>query len=202
MGTMIERTAAIQAGGASRRMGRDKGLVRLAGIPLVERVLAQVDGLIDQIIITANDAESYRYLGLPIARDKRPGAGALEGLRTALANASGERVLVVGCDMPFLNPELMALLLDLADGFQAVLPRWDERLQPLCAVYQRSCLHAIERSLASGQKRMIAFHDQVDVRIVGEDEVATFDPDGLSFFNVNTPEDLAAAERILTSRGR
>lgn len=196
---MIKQTTAIQAGGASRRMGRDKGLVQLAGMTLIERVLARVDGLTDQVIITTNDPGSYRYLGLPIAQDERPRAGALEGLRTALANADGEYILTVGCDMPFLEPRLLAYLLELGTGAQAVVPRWGDQLQPLCAVYHRSCLKAVEESRTKGKKRLIAFHDRVDIRIVDQEEVLAFDPLGLSFFNVNTPEDLAAAEEILAA---
>lgn len=199
MKTNPERTAAIQAGGNSQRMGRDKGLVQLAGLPLVERVLARLEGLTDQVIITTNAPDSYRYLGLPLAEDQRPRAGALEGLRTALANAGGDRVLVVGCDMPFLEPKLLGYMLALEVDAQVIIPHWAGRLQPLCAVYHRTCLPAVEAALAAGEKRLISFHGQVDIHILDRAQVASFDPDGLSFFNVNTPQDLITAEAILAS---
>jgi molybdopterin-guanine dinucleotide biosynthesis protein A len=195
---MIERSAAIQAGGASSRMGRDKGLVLLDGVPLIERVLETVQPLVEDVLITTNAPDDYRYLALPLAQDDHPAAGALEGLRTALRHASGELVLVVGCDMPFLERNLLSHLLAPGGDWDVVVPRWDDRLQPLCAVYRRrTCLAAVEDSLHRGDRRLISFHGAVRVRVLEPAEVRRLDPAGMSFFNVNTPEDLESAEAIL-----
>ena len=197
--TPTERTGAIQAGGASSRMGRDKALIPLAGKPVIEHVLAAVSDLAAEIIVTTNEPEKYRFLDLPLYQDENPVAGALEGLRTALDAASGQRTLVVACDMPFLATPLLSHLFEQSIAADVTVPRWNDRLQPLCAVYSAACLPAIEASLAAGQKRMISFHDQVRVKVIEEAVVARFDPEGLSFFNLNTPEDLARAERLLAS---
>lgn len=194
----------IQAGGQSSRMGVDKGLVPLAGRPMIEHVLARVAGLGAETLITTNNQDEYEYLGLPMASDEEPGAGALPGLRTALRAAQGETVLVVACDMPFVNRLLLEHLLSLSREADVVVPRWKDRYQTLQTVYARKkCLKAVDEALAQGERRMISFYPQVLVRHVPPEEVEEYDPTGRSFFNVNTPEELAEAERFLAElRGR
>jgi molybdopterin-guanine dinucleotide biosynthesis protein A len=194
-------TIAIQSGGQSRRMQRDKGLVPLNGRPLIEHLLERVRPLGDEILITTNQPQDYAYLGLPMAADETPGAGALAGLHTALKAALGERVLVLACDMPFVNVPLLKHLLELSVDVDIVVPRWQDILQTLHAVYRRSaCLPAIEQVLEQGLKRVISFYPQVEVRDISEQEILRFDPGGLSFFNVNTPEELQEAEEIIYSQ--
>ncbi len=190
----------IQAGGRSSRMGTDKGLVRLGDRLMVEHVLAATDGLADERLITTNNPAGYAYLGIPLVGDEQPGAGALPGLQTALAAAQGELILLVACDMPFLQRPVLQKLLALADGQDVVVPRWDGQLQTLHAVYRRQpCLSAVAAALAAGQKRMISFYDQIRVRAVGVEELAGLGDLSLTFFNANTPEELAQAEQILRS---
>ncbi|MEW6569361.1 MAG: molybdenum cofactor guanylyltransferase [Chloroflexota bacterium] len=192
-------TVAIQAGGRSRRMGRDKGLVPLAGKPLIQHLLDRVAGLGDEILVTTNRPDDYAFLGVRLASDPVPGAGALAGLHTALEAARGQTVIVLACDMPFVSRPLLEHLLKLArqGEAQVVVPRRGREYEPLHAVYARACLAAIEAAQAAGEGRMISFFSRVRVAAVEEDELVRYDPEGLSFFNVNTPEDLAQAERIL-----
>ncbi len=190
-------TLAIQAGGQSRRMGRDKGLVRLGGRPLVAHLLDRLSGLADEVVVTTNQPEAYAFLGVRLAGDSVPGAGALAGLATALGAARGDRTLVVACDMPFVRLPLASHLLALAADHDAVVPRRAGEFEPFLAVYARACLPALQACLAAGQRRMISFFPSVRLRPVDDDELRLLDPDGLSFFNVNTPEDLLEAERIL-----
>jgi molybdopterin-guanine dinucleotide biosynthesis protein A len=191
----------VQAGGQSSRMGEDKGLVPLAGKALIEHVLDRVKDLGDETLITTNNAEGYAYLKMRTAPDRVPGAGALNGLRTALAASRGEFALVVACDMPLLNRNLLRYLVSRAPEGDVVVPRWDDHFQTLHAVYRRRpCLEAVERALKENRRRMIGFYDDVRVVQVPSDLVARFDPDGLSFFNINTPEDLMAAERLLSQQ--
>ena len=96
-------TAVIQAGGRSSRMGRDKALVPLNGVPLIEYVLEGVQDLVDEVLITTNHSQGLRYLNLPLVADRHPGAGALHGLLTALEAAQHDHVLVLACDMPFVD---------------------------------------------------------------------------------------------------
>src|SRR3989337_991257 len=116
-------TVAVQAGGRSSRMGEDKALLQLDGIPLIERLLQRVSGLGDEILITTNRPQDYQYLGLRMASDPEPGAGALHGLRTALEAARGQTVLVLACDMPFVSRPLLEHMLQLAEAADLVVPR-------------------------------------------------------------------------------
>lgn len=189
---------AIQAGGESSRMGQDKALVPLAGRPMIEHVLTRIQGLGEEILVTTNQPDAYEKLGVALASDAEPGAGALPGLQTALQAAHGDTVLVLACDMPFVNRLLLEYLLSLAEEADVVVPRWDGRYQTLHAVYARKkVLRAVERVLDEGERRMISFYPYVRVHTVSPEKIAEFDPKGRSFFNVNTPEDLAEAERFL-----
>jgi molybdopterin-guanine dinucleotide biosynthesis protein A len=190
-------SVAIQAGGRSSRMGEDKGLIALGDRPMVEHVVERVSGFGDEILITTNHPDRYAYLGLPTAGDNEPGAGALPGLRTALAAARGATVLLVACDMPFLNRHLLAHLLSLAPAADVIVPHWDDRFQTMHAVYARQpALRAVRAALDRGERRMISIYDDLNVLPVEAEQVARFDPEGKSFFNVNTPEDLLLAEAL------
>jgi molybdopterin-guanine dinucleotide biosynthesis protein A len=191
-------TIAVQAGGKSSRMGEDKALIRLAGIPLIERVLARIDGLADEILITTNRPETLTHLNLRMVGDEIPGAGALHGLKTALVAARGEVVLVLSCDTPFVSRELLEHLLSRAHETDAIVPKHGDKYEPLQAVYNRArCLPAVEAALISGERRMVSFYSQVHVLPIEEHVLTELDPSGLSFFNVNTAEDLERAEQLL-----
>jgi molybdopterin-guanine dinucleotide biosynthesis protein A len=192
-------SVAIQAGGGSARMGRDKALVPLAGRPLITHVLERAAPLGDEVLVTTNSPGDYASLGVRLVPDERPGAGARAGLQTALRAAQHEVVLVLACDLPFVCAPLLEYMLDLAAQADAVIPRWHGELEPLHAVYRRACLPAVDRALAEGRQRMISFLPDIRARIVAEDQVAAFDPRGLTFFNINTPDDLQTAERIIAS---
>ncbi len=189
----------IQAGGRSSRMGQDKGLLPVGGVPIVERIADCVAGIGEEMLVVSNTPERYLHLGLPIVSDEVPGAGALPGLRTALQAATGDYVLLVACDMPFLNRELLCYLLRQTEGVDAVVPMWNERFQTMHAVYAREPgLVAVDKALDRGDQRMISTFKDLRMQVVPAADVARFDPEGLSFFNVNTPDDLARAEQIWT----
>lgn len=190
-------TVAIQAGGQSQRMGQDKGLVLLHGRPLVRHILDRVADLGDEILITTNRPQDYAFLGVRLASDETPGAGALVGLRTALQASHGDKVLVLACDMPFVSRPLLVHLIGLAPQADVVIPRSAGQYEPTHAVYDRSCLAEIEISLAAGDMRMVGFLPRVRVLTVEDDVIDRLDPSRRSFFNVNTPEELALAERLL-----
>jgi molybdopterin-guanine dinucleotide biosynthesis protein A len=191
-------TVAIQAGGQSHRMGSDKGLLLLAGRPLIEHMLIRVKGLGDEILITTNQPQNYSFLGVRIVSDTVPGAGVLIGLHTALSAAQGEYVLALACDMPFVSRPLLEYMINMMPRADVVIPHHSGNYEPLHAVYNKhNCLPAVEAALEAGKNRVISFFPSVQVTIVGATDLIRLDPQGLSFFNINTPEELDQATRIL-----
>lgn len=189
----------IQAGGESRRMGKDKALMPFLGKTLIERVIERLSGIADELLVTTNKPESYAFLGLLLAQDLIPGRGALGGLYTALSAASYPLVAVVACDMPFASASLLTfqrdLLLQL--GFDAVIPRTAGGTEPFHAIYDRaSCLPAVQAAIQADKWRVDAWFARANVRLLAPEETHPHDPQGLAFWNVNTPEDLAEAETI------
>ena len=189
-------TVAVMAGGKSSRMGTDKSFVPLLGKPLIEHVLERVEGLGDDVIVITNRPESYAYLDLPLFRDIHSGHGPLGGLHTALSHAGHPHVLVVACDMPWLSRPLLTYMLSLRAAADVVAPRWQERPEPLHAIYSKSCLEPVEKKLKAGQLKLTSFYSLVVVRFLGPDEISRLDPGGRSFANVNTPGDLARASKL------
>lgn len=189
---------AIQAGGESRRMGRDKALMPFLGRPLIQRVLERITPIADEVLVTTNNPEDYRFLGLPLFPDLKPARGALGGLYTALSSAACEAVAVVACDMPFASGALIeaASRLLVEEEADVVIPDSGDGLEPLHAVYRRkTCLPAIESAINADKWRLISWFPQVKVRILQPDEIKLHDPSGLAFWNLNTPEEFAEAER-------
>ena len=194
----------IQAGGESRRMGRDKGLAPFLGQPMIVRLAARLQPLADELLLTTNQPEAYAFLGLPLFSDLAPGMGALGGLYTALSAAVHPLAAVVACDMPFASPELLAALRDklLDGGYDLAIPRSPAGLEPFHAVYRReTCLPHIQAALQGGKRRVDAWFGAVQVWESSPQENLRYDPHQLAFLNVNTPEELAAAEQIAVQVG-
>ena len=186
----------IPARFASERLP-GKPLMEIAGKPLIQHVLEGVEGLGDDLLVTTQRPQDYAFLGIRLVRDRLPGAGPLSGLHSALENARYNTLLLVGCDMPFLCRPLLAHLLSLSPLADVVIPQPGGLYEPLHAVYRRTCLPPVERAIASGEKRMISFFPHVKVQPLGREELERFDPQGRSFFNINTVQDLAIATAIL-----
>jgi molybdopterin-guanine dinucleotide biosynthesis protein A len=192
-------TVVIQAGGDSRRMGQDKGLLPFLGRPLIERVMERVRPLADDVLITTNRPEGYGFLGVPLFGDQIPGRGALGGLYTALFVAQQPLVAVVACDMPFVSAPLLAAERDLLEqtNSDAVVPRTEGGSEPFHAVYRRvACLPAVDSVLKAEKWRVDAWFDLVRLRWLQPEEALAYDPQGRAFWNVNTPEEFRQAEAL------
>jgi molybdopterin-guanine dinucleotide biosynthesis protein A len=195
-------TVCIQAGGQSSRMGEDKALKPFLGRPLIQRVVERLSPIADEVIVTTNRPEEYRFLDLRLVSDLRPGRGALGGLYTAIASASRPAVAVVACDMPFASPGLLraASRILIEEEVDVVIPRSEEGYEPLHAIYRReTCLPAIEAAIEADQWKVIAWFPQVKVRVLTPAEIQRYDPSGLAFWNVNTPEEFSKAESLAHS---
>ncbi len=184
-------SAVVLAGGHSRRLGTDKAFLKLAGRPLVERVVRRLVELSDDLIVVADVADRYQALELPVrlVSDRVRGMGSLMGVYSGLGAARYRYALVVACDMPFLNAALLQYMIPLAAGYDVVIPRLNGMLEPLHAIYGQTCLPHMARLLEEHSRKITAFLDSVKVRFVEEDEIDEFDPRHLSFLNVNTLED-------------
>ncbi len=192
---------AIIAGGQSRRMGRDKAFVQLGGKALIEHVIERSAELgQEETLLIANRPEEYRHLGLPMFGDILPGAGALGGIYTALARARGEAALVLACDMPFVNPDLLRFMVSRLDKeTDIVVPRVAGYPQGMHALYRKTCLPAIKGQLSAKRLKIIRFYDQMRVSYLDEADCAPYDPAGLSFTNLNTPAELERARQCLSA---
>ncbi len=189
-------TLAIQAGGKSSRMGKDKALMPFRGVPLVQYVMDRLSPIADEIIVTTNVPENYRFLDVPLYRDIRPDRGALGGLYTALSFAKNDLVAVVACDMPFASDQffLTASKLIVTRGADIIIPKTEYGYEPLHALYRRdACIPPIEAALDADKWKVISWFDQVKTHALSLEETARFNPDGLTFWNLNTPEDFAKA---------
>ncbi len=191
-------TVVIQAGGQSSRMGEDKALKPFLGRPLIQRVIERLTPIADEMIVTTNRPAEYGLLNLRLVSDLKPGRGALGGLYTALASAKSEFVVVAACDMPFVSKNFFegASRLMVEEEADVVIGKTDEGHEPFHALYRRAvCLSAIEAAIEADQWKVIAWFPQVKVKIVSPDEVRVFDPSGLCFWNLNTPEEFKEAEQ-------
>jgi molybdopterin-guanine dinucleotide biosynthesis protein A len=191
----------VLAGGQSRRLGRNKALEKIGGVPLIERAVGALGQLSDDLVIVTNDPALYGGLGARLIGDVWPGMGSLGGIYSGLREARYERALVVACDMPFLNLSLLRFMVELAQDYDVIIPRFDGYLEPLHAIYSRACLGPIEAQLAEADLRIINFLSQVRVYYLDEATLGAYDPQHLSLFNVNTPADLKRARALAAGRG-
>ena len=187
----------ILAGGKSRRLGTDKALLEFEGQPIIGRVLKRLRRLSDDVIIVAKDTAAYAQFGARLATDVYPGHGALVGLHAGLRAARHPSALAVACDMPFLDLRLLRFMIVAGKAYDVVMPRIGGLPEPLHALYRvERCLPAIEQSLDSGQFKMTSFLPRLRVRYLEQHEVDLLDPERLSFFNVNTPEDWQRGQEL------
>ncbi len=188
--------AAILAGGSARRMGGiDKAALDVGGRTIADRQLAVLRDIASPVFVVGGDAARWPA-GVRVVPDAIPGAGALGGIYTAILASPKERVLVVGCDMPFLSRRFLELLAGTHDA-DLVIPRSPRGYEPLCAVYTKACADGIGIRIARGELHAAVRPDGLRVREIGPDVLAAYDPDGLLLANVNTPHDYA---RIVSLR--
>jgi molybdopterin-guanine dinucleotide biosynthesis protein A len=196
----LEVSCIILAGGKSVRLGHDKILEKIGSTSLLEQVISQVDPLSREIIIVTAKERSFTQLAdnpkIKTVYDVFPGQGSLGGIYTGLLKSNSQYNLVVAADMPFLNRKLLGYMIEMSQGFDFILPKVKNWFEPLHAVYSRNCLKSIEHILNKGNKVIVELFDYVKVRYIEAEEIDRFDPQHLSFFNINTLEDLERAKRI------
>ena len=189
-------TAVILSGGNNSRILADKGFLRVGKKTIVEREIAVLSMIFSPIIIVTNSPERYRNFPVELSSDLIPEKGPLGGVYSGLAASRDEYNFVVGCDLPFLNPALITYMKNSAPGYDLVVPEVNGLLEPLYAFYSRNCLPAIRVSLEQNELSIRSFFSKVKLRYVRKTEIDNFDPRGITFFNVNTREDLKQAREI------
>lgn len=195
-----DMTGVLVAGGKSRRMGRDKRFLELDGQPLLQRALSVLQGLFPEVLVAvAEPLPQLTGQGCRMVLDLIPNCATLGGLYTGLFFATHPRVFAIGCDMPFLNQEVVKRLADRDPQADVVMPRLATGLQPMHAVYSKACLPHLER-MAKEQRLKVQNLAEVaglTVKLVPEKDFLDLDPQLLSFFNINTPADLEFARKLL-----
>jgi molybdopterin-guanine dinucleotide biosynthesis protein A len=195
-------TSIVLAGGGSSRLGGNKALQIVGGKSLLQRVIERVTLISDQILVIGSPHQCGfpADSGIEYREDLYPGKGPLGGIYTGLLASKSVYNLVVACDLPFLNVELLRYLIRLSPGFDAVVP-WVGKVQPLHAVYSKNCLDAMKVQVEHNLLKISRFLDSVNVRYVEETECRSIDRQLLSFFNVNSRADLARVNRLAEDIG-
>ena len=186
---MESLAAIILSGGFSSRMGTDKGLVLFKGKPLIERTLTLARNFTETILIIAN-TDGYEQFGYPVYKDIMKEKGPLGGIHAGLTHSNSNRNLVLACDMPLLNHELITHVLETDSGELVAVPRHDGQIEPLCAVYRKACLDQIEMRIHSSDLSLHGMIKSTSVKYLDMDENLPFYSPYL-FSNVNTVEELA-----------
>ena len=201
----MEISGIVLAGGKSLRLGHDKVLEKIGDTTLLERVVSHIDQFSKHIIIvTANERTFVPLANRPkvkIVSDILPGQGSLGGIYTGLVSSGSFYNLVVAADMPFLNENLLRHMIEKSEGYDFILPRVNGLFEPLHAIYSRNCIEPIKKIFGQGKKVIIELFNHVKVRYIETEEVERFDPKHLSFFNINTREDLELAKQIVEGAG-
>ena len=190
-------TGVIQAGGKSTRMGGEpKALMELGGKRIIERIVDVVCSELSDLLIVTNTPELYAFLGLPMVPDVFPDHGSLGGIYSGLKAANGDAAFTVACDMPFLRPEVVKLVVSHAGEADVVIPKVGDQLETLHALYSKACLPHMEEMLRAKRFKVIGFFPNVKVLEIPEAEVGRLADPSICFMNVNTPEELARARAL------
>jgi molybdopterin-guanine dinucleotide biosynthesis protein A len=183
----------LLAGGKSSRMGRPKALLPFGGEPLIVHIVRALERMFADTVIVAAPEQQLPDLPATLVRDEVAYQGPVGGIYYGLKAATGKFCFVTSCDVPFLNPSLISHLASQISHYDVVVPFWEDRFQPLHAVYRTSVLPLLKEQLDRGELRPVYLFDKVETCKIEEDAIRRFDPEGLSFFNMNTPDDYERA---------
>jgi molybdopterin-guanine dinucleotide biosynthesis protein A len=186
-------TGIVLSGGENRRMGLDKAFLKIAGIPMIERVLRSLQSVCRDIIIVTNRPHLCAVYGVSVATDAFDKRGPLTGIYSGLLRSTEEHNIVVACDMPYLSPPLLAYMATQAPGHDVVVPMINGLYEPLHAVYNRGLVPVIEEQIRRDQQQIRKLFANARMRCITEQEIDRFDPERKSFKNLNTPKEYEEA---------
>lgn len=188
-------TGIILSGGKSTRMGENKALIKVDGIPIINRIHNLFRKLFQEIMIVTDQKEIFSHLDATFYEDLLPNCGVLGGLYTGLFFSSFKYSFCVACDMPFLRESVIEYLIKNIQGQDGIVPKTNDGLQPLHAIYSKSCLEPIKFIIDQGNYKIIDFYKMVHIKFIEEEEFFSLDPSMESFINVNTPEELVLIKK-------
>ncbi len=200
---MTKTTGIILAGGKSSRMGTNKALLTIEGKTVIERIIRQMEQVVDECIIVTNHFQDYEFLQLPMVEDKVKDKGPLAGIEAGLTASKTEKNLIVACDMPFISIELGKYLLTLLESHQAAVPEIDARLHPLFAAYRKTIVPAVTQSLSENNLRIRQLLHTIHVKIVTNEELESLGilSHDQYFFNMNHPNEYHKAIEFVKTKG-
>ncbi len=190
-------TGVVLSGGENSRIPFIKGFLTVDGKTIIERALYALSKVLGRVVISTNEPERYFPFGVPLIGDIIPEKGPISGILSVLTATGEDAIFVVACDMPFVNEDLVRYIAgvydkqrrDVSEAVDAVIPVFEGKVEPLFGVYTRSVVEAIETTILTGRKGLIALLDSLNVRYITDEEVRAIDPSGMSFVNINTMED-------------
>lgn len=179
--------------------GEPKALMELGGKRIIERIVEVLGSVLPDLLIVTNTPELYAFLGLPMVPDVFPDHGSLGGIYSGLKAAQGDAAFTVACDMPFLKPQVVRLVVSHTGEADVVIPKVGDQYETLHALYAKACLPHMEAMLRAKRLKVIGFFPQVKVLEIPEADVARLADPYVCFMNVNTPDELARARVLLPS---
>lgn len=189
------------AGGKGLRLGREKALEWIGQQRLIDRVIKSLKEVCQEILVVTSQAQFKKLesanIDEKIVVDLFPGKSAIGGIYTGLRSTTTFYNLVVACDMPFLNSKLIRYMIDNASGFDVVVPKINENVEPLHAIYSVNCIQIIEQLLSKNKLAVLEIIKSAKTRHISSIEIEKFDPGLISFFNINTPDDLVTAAKLV-----
>ena len=198
--TIADATAVVLAGGKSSRMGRPKALLQFDGEPLIAHIVRGLGRVFTETVVVAAPDQELPPLAVALVRDQVAYQGPVSGIYHGLKAATKEVCFVTSCDAPFLNLALISHLLAQIPDWDVVVPYWQERFQPLHAIYRTSVAPLLKDQLERGELRPIFLYDKVRTLKIHEDEILRLDPDGFSMLNMNSPADYEVALQLWSKR--
>ncbi|MEQ8201813.1 MAG: molybdenum cofactor guanylyltransferase [Syntrophomonadaceae bacterium] len=192
----MNTSGVILAGGKSSRMKFNKAFAEISGRPVINIIVDKFVALFDEIIIISNEPGLYVHLGVPVYTDVYPHMGPVAGIHSALYHCRHDSAFVMGCDVPFMNMDLVRMMISRLNGYDSVVPRLDNQLQPLAAVYSRRCLPVLTNCLQTNRVKLIRIFDELNALEITRSEIEQFGVAEEMFLNVNDIEALNLAAQI------
>lgn len=191
--------AVILSGGLNSRMaGQNKAFLEVGGRSILNRLMSRLKPIFEEILLVTREPQAYAHIPVKVVEDLYEDRSSLTGIHAGLVHARADFAFVVPCDTPFLQPAVIRLLLNALDPeLDVVVPLVEGHYEPLCAIYSKRCLPAVEAQLDCGDYKIFNFFDRVKIKILATDEIKSADPELLSFFNVNTPSALRASQDMI-----